>query len=279
MEKRLNLELRGRQSHKVKELDLDGVKCGGEIDFGSYEFTSLEILSISNAGLTTLKNFPTLPNLIKLDLCKNRLSKGLESLKECKRLKYLMLTGNRFKPSKELEVLDPLASLPCLTHLELGDNFYPEDNHDQERIDVRTRIFSKLPSLQILDGDDVNGKPEEDNDEQDDEDDDDEDEDDEEDEDEEHGIMNGLRDDVIDGDDEFEEDDDVEDEEDEYDGGFGTDRNHFNGDINGTLQDYNDQSSDAEDEQDDDDDDDDDDIVNHPPVRGKKRKFDDEGIP
>ena len=114
----------------MKELDLDGVKCGGEIDFGSYEFTSLETLSISNAGLTTLKNFPTLPNLIKvmsfkylnilkiivffifqLDLCKNRLSKGLESLKECKRLKYLMLTGNRFKPSKELEVLDPLVSV------------------------------------------------------------------------------------------------------------------------------------------------------------------------
>ena len=171
------------------------------------------------------------------------------------------------------------ASLPCLTHLELGDNFYPEDNHDQERIDVRNRIFSKLPSLQILDGDDVNGKPEEENDEQDDEDEDDDDEDDE-DEDEEHGIMNGLRDDVIDGDDEFEEDDDAEEEEDEYEGGFGSERNHYNGDINGTLQDYNDQSSDAEDEQDDDDDDeDDDDLVNHPPVRGKKRKFDDEGIP
>ena len=50
----------------MKELDLDGVKCGGEIDFGSFDLTSLEILSISNAGLTTLKNFPTLPNLIKV---------------------------------------------------------------------------------------------------------------------------------------------------------------------------------------------------------------------
>ena len=48
--------------------------------------------------------------LFQLDLCKNRLSKGLESLKECKRLKYLMLTGNRFKPSNELEVLEPLVS-------------------------------------------------------------------------------------------------------------------------------------------------------------------------
>jgi len=84
MEKRLTLELRGRQSHKVKELDLDGVKCGGEIDFGDYDFSSLEHLTISDAGLTSLKNFPTLPNLQRLDLCKNRISKGLESITECK---------------------------------------------------------------------------------------------------------------------------------------------------------------------------------------------------
>ena len=51
---------------QVKDLDLDGVKCGGEIDFGSYIFTSLEVLTISDAGLTSLKNFPVLPNLYKV---------------------------------------------------------------------------------------------------------------------------------------------------------------------------------------------------------------------
>ena len=44
-------------------MDLDGVKCGGEIDFGDYDFSSLVTLTISDAGLTSLKNFPTLPNL------------------------------------------------------------------------------------------------------------------------------------------------------------------------------------------------------------------------
>ena len=44
-------------------MDLDGVKCGGEIDFGDYDFSSLEQLTIRDAGLTSLKNFPSLPNL------------------------------------------------------------------------------------------------------------------------------------------------------------------------------------------------------------------------
>ena len=53
---------------QVKELDLDGVKCGGEIDFGDYDFSALEVLTISEAGLTSLKNFPTLPNLLRVNI-------------------------------------------------------------------------------------------------------------------------------------------------------------------------------------------------------------------
>ena len=48
-------------------MDLDGVKCGGEIDFGDYDFSSLEQLTIRDAGLTSLKNFPSLPNLKTVD--------------------------------------------------------------------------------------------------------------------------------------------------------------------------------------------------------------------
>ena len=35
---------------------------------------------------------------------------GLEKITECKKLTHLMLTGNRLKPTPELEVLDPLVS-------------------------------------------------------------------------------------------------------------------------------------------------------------------------
>merc|ERR1711884_307195 len=257
MEKRLTLELRGRLAHKVKELDLDGVKCGGEIDFGDYDFSALEVLTISEAGLTSLKNFPTLPNLLRLDLCKNRISKGLEKITECKKLTHLMLTGNRLKPTPELEVLDPLVSLPNLTHLELGEKFFPVEEDKME--EMRKIIFQKLPTLRYLEGTDIDNKDEDD-----------------------HGFENGIAgDDVLDGDDEL-DDDDLEEEEEGESDEEADERVHFNGEVNGTLEDFNDQSSDAEDEQEDDDDD-------HRPgsggktggkvVRGKKRKFEDDGIP
>ena len=67
-----------------------------------------------------------------------------------------MLTNNRLKPTAELEILEPLVSLPNLTHLDLGDNFVPEEN--PERMDARVRIFKKLPNLQYLDGEDIDGK-------------------------------------------------------------------------------------------------------------------------
>ena len=99
----------------------------GEIDFGDLQFDNLEAVTLSRANLTSLKNFPTFPSLVKvsltagifanifivkyfqLDLCHNRLSKGLENLKDCTKLKCLLLIGNRFKPTKELEFLLPLV--------------------------------------------------------------------------------------------------------------------------------------------------------------------------
>merc|ERR1712045_114849 len=252
----LTLELRGRLAHKVKELDLDGVKCGGEIDFGDYDFSALEVLTISEAGLTSLKNLPTLPNLLRLDLCKNRISKGLEKITECKKLTHLMLTGNRLKPTPELEVLDPLVSLPNLTHLELGEKFFPVEDDKME--EMRKIIFQKLPTLRYLEGTDIDNKDEDDDREN------------------------------VDDEDEEDDDDDLEEEEEGDSDEEADERVHFNGEVNGTLEDFNDQASDAEDEQEDEDDDDDDDDDHRPVsggktggkvVRGKKRKFEDDGIP
>ena len=54
------------------------MKCGGEIDFGDYDFSSLVQLTISDAGLTSLKNFPTLPNLerVRIIYYRENLKKG-----------------------------------------------------------------------------------------------------------------------------------------------------------------------------------------------------------
>jgi acidic leucine-rich nuclear phosphoprotein 32 family protein A/C/D len=91
------------------------------------DFASLEILSLINVGLTTLKGFPNLPNLrkvgnsstflhmalltfffkFKLELSDNRISNGLNNLLGCTQLTHLNLSGNKVK---DMEVVGPLVS-------------------------------------------------------------------------------------------------------------------------------------------------------------------------
>ena len=52
----------------MTELDLDGAKSLGEIDFGDLELDNLELLALSRTHLTSLKNFPTLPSLVKVSV-------------------------------------------------------------------------------------------------------------------------------------------------------------------------------------------------------------------
>ena len=106
---------------QVRDLDLSGVKTGGDIDIECFtsEFANLETLDLSNSTITNLRGFPKLKNLKKLELSCNRLSRGLEVLKECPNLTQIILNNNKIK---ELEVLEPLGNLKHLTHLEV--NFY-----------------------------------------------------------------------------------------------------------------------------------------------------------
>jgi len=263
MDKRINLELRGRQPPTLKELDLSGCKTLGEIEGLTEEFTSLEMLDISNSNITTLKNFPKLQNLRKLDLSGNRLSKGLENLKICTNLKHLNISSNRLR---ELEALEPLKSLEHLTHLELETSDYSDTVFSTEA--CRAKVFGMIPSLQYLDSTDIDGNEE------------DEDDD---------GITltNGIgriRDDVYGGDDEGEEDeeedDDDDDSEEEEDG------NNLSAlyDANGVAlqdeyddDDYNEEVSDGEEEEEEEDEEDEDPEPEHS-TRGKKRKLDDPAV-
>ena len=61
-----------------------------------------------NVGLTSLKGFPKLPKLKRLELSDNRISNGLDNLIECQELEYLNLCGNKIK---DLESLEPLVSI------------------------------------------------------------------------------------------------------------------------------------------------------------------------
>jgi Leucine-rich repeat (LRR) protein len=205
MDKRIELEMRGQPAGEITNLNLDNCRSTQIIGLTD-EFKNLEFLSLINVGLTSLKGFPKLPNLKKLELSDNRLTGGLEVLATCPNLKTLNLSGNKIK---EVKALEPLKSLANLKSLDLF-------NCDLTSIDTyRKKTFEALPQLKFLDGFDVDEKEADDSDEdglgsEDEDDDDDEDEEleeegegeDSDDEDEDAGDASGSDDE---GDDEVEE--------------------------------------------------------------------------
>ncbi|EDV54991.1 acidic leucine-rich nuclear phosphoprotein 32 family member A [Drosophila erecta] len=142
MEKRIELERRARKVNQITELNLDNCRSTSIVGLTD-EYTSLESLSLINVGLTTLKGFPKLPNLKKLELSDNRISSGLNYLTTSPKLQYLNLSGNKIK---DLETLKPLEEFKNLVVLDLFNN-------DATQVDnYREKIFKMLPSLNFLDG-------------------------------------------------------------------------------------------------------------------------------
>ncbi|KAK9686481.1 hypothetical protein QE152_g37165 [Popillia japonica] len=154
MEKRIELEKRGKDPAEIKELNLDN--CRSTTITGlTDEFCNLESLSLINVGLTSLKGFPKLPNLRKLELSDNRINNGLNLLATSPKLTHLNLSGNRIK---DLETLKPLQDFKYLKNLDLFNN-------DATTIDnYREKIFKLIPSLKFLDGYDADDKEVEDSD-------------------------------------------------------------------------------------------------------------------
>ncbi|XP_017010289.2 acidic leucine-rich nuclear phosphoprotein 32 family member A isoform X2 [Drosophila takahashii] len=146
MEKRIELERRARKVNQITELNLDNCRSTSIVGLTD-EYTALESLSLINVGLTTLKGFPKLPNLKKLELSDNRISSGLNYLTTSPKLQYLNLSGNKIK---DLETLKPLEEFKNLAVLDLFNN-------DATQVDnYREKIFKMLPSLNFLDGFDCN---------------------------------------------------------------------------------------------------------------------------
>ncbi|CAB3382360.1 Hypothetical predicted protein [Cloeon dipterum] len=211
MEKRIDLEKRGRPADQITELNLDNCRSTS-IEGLTDEFMGLEKLSLINVGLTSLKGFPKLAKLKRLELSDNRISGGLNYLQGCPSLTHLNLSGNKIK---DLEALDALKAFSNLRSLDLFNN-------EATTIDnYKEKVFNLLPSLKYLDGfdmddheaeesegeeDELNGKKEES----------DSDDDSDQDDDGDDGSGGDDEDDLDDLD---EEDDLVEEEEEEEEGG------------------------------------------------------------
>merc|ERR1712150_138332 len=148
-----------------------------------------------NVGLTTIKGWPKLLKLRKLELSDNRIFGCLENLLSCPNLTHLNLSGNKIK---EIDELAPLAKLASLRNIDLF-------NCEVTKLECyRDKVFKLLPTLKFLDGFDQNEQEDEedeygcddsegeevdadDDEEGDDDEEDDDDDDDEEDDDEEEG--------------------------------------------------------------------------------------------
>lgn len=146
MEKRIELEKRARKPNQITELNLDNCRSTSIVGLTD-EYTALESLSLINVGLTTLKGFPKLPNLKKLELSDNRISNGLNYLTTSPKLQYLNLSGNKIK---DLDTLKPLEEFKNLAVLDLFNN------EATQIVNYREEIFKMLPSLKFLDGFDCN---------------------------------------------------------------------------------------------------------------------------
>ncbi|XP_076045348.1 acidic leucine-rich nuclear phosphoprotein 32 family member A-like [Oratosquilla oratoria] len=205
MEKRIQLEQRGRNPAKITELNLDNCKSTTIVGL-TEEFKKLRILSLINVGLTSLKGFPRLPQLRKLELSDNRISGGLNAIEGLPKLSYLNLSGNKIK---EIETLEPLKELKNLRTLDLFNcEVGGKENY-------REKIFQMVPSLVYLDGFDKDENSEAE----------DEGEEEEEEEDEDEGFGANGEDDAGEGEvgeeEEVEEEEEVDEDEDEDDWSLG----------------------------------------------------------
>lgn len=144
------LELRDRDPATVEDLVLDGCESA-EIEGLTDKLVRLQSLSMVHVGLQSLKNLPKLPMLTKLDISDNSIAGGLEHVADCcPELLHLNLASNKIA---KVEDLEPLKKMK-LCELDLFNNPVA-DGVDSE---YRSKIFEMIPSLQILDGADINGE-------------------------------------------------------------------------------------------------------------------------
>eukprot|EP00297_Palpitomonas_bilix_P017083 CAMPEP_0113905358 /NCGR_PEP_ID=MMETSP0780_2-20120614/23945_1 /TAXON_ID=652834 /ORGANISM="Palpitomonas bilix" /LENGTH=176 /DNA_ID=CAMNT_0000899433 /DNA_START=143 /DNA_END=670 /DNA_ORIENTATION=- /assembly_acc=CAM_ASM_000599 len=167
MEQALKEKFGSVPPEEVTDINLDFTKePSGEVK-GLEAFVNLERLSLMNCNLISLEGLSHLKKLRKLELSENRISKGLVALNKLQNLESLKLVGNKVDDFEEVKQLALLTNLSTLDMLECPLT---------EKEGFREKVFQLLPSLQSLNGKDLNGN-DADDDEEDEEEDEDEDED------------------------------------------------------------------------------------------------------
>jgi Leucine-rich repeat len=112
-------------------------------------YPNLEVLSMTGCGLKSLENFPSLPNLLKLELCDNKIKGSLKPLSNLPSLTMLSLAGNQIHSFEEL------ADIECLSNLVSLDLYGCPITALNE---YNLKVFGMFTSLQVLDGKNKDGE-------------------------------------------------------------------------------------------------------------------------
>lgn len=201
MQEALEIISQYKEVGETEDLILDDCKFEhftAELKHQIEQLPDLLYLSLNNCGLKSLNHFPTLKNVVTLELIDNEFPiRELSHLKGLVALKVLEINGNHLE---KIEQLESLKELKHLERLELNECDFADEEQNKKK------IFEFLPQLKVLNGEDKDGNAvefsDEDSEDYSDEEEDEEGEDDEDDEDDE---------------DNDDEDDDEEDDEDEED--------------------------------------------------------------
>lgn len=106
-------------------------------------------LGLNNCHLTSLGNFPKLPNLIRLEIMKNNFDASeLVHLKHLTKIESISLSENKIEKFDDLK---PLTGFKDLLQLDLSATPLAMKS------EYRSKIFEMFPSLQILDNRDQEG--------------------------------------------------------------------------------------------------------------------------
>lgn len=155
------LEREGSAREEVVQVMLQECKA---IDLGLLAgMDALESLEICVGDLKSLRGFPALPSLTRLDVSDNKIVDGFEDLAGCPKLVELIVENNRVASMDAIRGLKACKSLRVLS-LE-GNPLAETDGYGE--------VWKVLPHLEVVDHKDQDGQ-EVVNDEDDDEDDDDE---------------------------------------------------------------------------------------------------------
>eukprot|EP01066_Platyproteum_vivax_P011902 Platyproteum_vivax@DN539_c0_g1_i2.p1 len=111
------------------------------------KFPNLKSLSVVEAEIDTIEEFPIGCKIENLNLADNLIHRGLENLRHVENLQRLSLAGN---PIKDLESLRPLNALSNLRTVDLSDTPLVLESHENPPPFTREDIQSVLKNVTNL---------------------------------------------------------------------------------------------------------------------------------